>query len=98
MEEVQAGDGARLAVSGELDLATADKFAARLRALSATGSTVLLDLSGVEFMDSSGLTALVATIAEAREADRHIEVAPELGRQVTRLLEITGTASFLAAA
>jgi anti-sigma B factor antagonist len=45
-------------VGGEVDLATAPDLLELLDTL--TGS-VVVDLSGVEFLDSSGLSALVAT-------------------------------------
>ena len=98
MQEVHARDATRLAVSGELDLATAEEFAERVRQLSAAGATVLLDLSAVAFMDSSGLNALVNTIREARGADRPIELESELAPQVKRLLELTRVDEFLFAA
>lgn len=95
--EVQANDGSRLAVTGELDLATADQFAQTLRRLSASRSNVLLDLSRVQFMDSSGLNALVNVVTDARRANRRIELRPELAPQVKRLLELTGLAPVLSA-
>ena len=55
----------------------------------------LTDLSGVEFMDSVGLTALVGTITEARRADQEIDVAPQLAPQVARLVQITGVTPIL---
>src|SRR5436190_1796043 len=54
-------DVAVLSVAGELDIASAgavQRDATRL--LQANGPDLVIDLSGVTFMDSSGLAALVA--------------------------------------
>jgi anti-sigma B factor antagonist len=49
-----------LAVSGELDLATAPSLRERLGAAVDSGTTrIVLDLSAVTFMDSIGLAAIV---------------------------------------
>ena len=46
---------------GEIDLATADPFEERATeaVMEAAGSSVLMDLSGVTFMDSTGLHLIV---------------------------------------
>jgi anti-sigma B factor antagonist len=46
-----------VALSGELDAATSDGLADAL--LQTAGSTVVVDLSGLTFMDSSGIGTLV---------------------------------------
>lgn len=55
MEERRNGDRTVLAVLGELDLATVDGVRARLDALRAERRPVVLDLDGLEFMDSTGI-------------------------------------------
>lgn len=76
-------------VTGELDVASAEAFAERLRDLTVDGATVLLDLSGVRFMDSTGLQALVTAIQNARRAGRRLDVRPDLTPQVKRLIQLT---------
>jgi anti-sigma B factor antagonist len=50
----------RLAVGGEIDVNTADRFERALReAVFEAGSTVALDLSLVPFMGKAGISALV---------------------------------------
>ena len=56
----------RLAVRGELDLATADAVADRLRALRERGETVLLDLDELSFMDAAGLRVVLSAADDAR--------------------------------
>jgi anti-sigma B factor antagonist len=83
------GEGATvLRVAGQLDLATADDLADRLRdVLDARTGSIVLDLSGVDFIDSSGLSVLLGAV------DRHpgrIRLGPA-SRRVDRLLEVSGT-------
>ena len=59
-------DGATtvLRLAGELDLATADLLRERVRALLGHGSSLdklVLDLAGLEFLDVTGLGALLET-------------------------------------
>ena len=52
-------------VSGEIDMSTVDEFHAALRERTAARpDRVLLDMSGVTFMDSLGLRALIAASNE----------------------------------
>jgi anti-sigma B factor antagonist len=83
------GEGATvLRVAGQLDLATADDLADRLRdVLDARTGSIVLDLSGVDFIDTSGLSVLLGAV------DRHpgrIRLGPA-SRRVDRLLEVSGT-------
>ena len=57
-----------IALIGEMDIANAPEFAARIAGLGATGSDrVVIDLSALTFLDSSGINALVSA-AKAIEA------------------------------
>ena len=57
--EVRIVGDARVAVVGELDMATAPQLTDVIEALASTGPPrVVVDLSGVSFMDSSGIGAL----------------------------------------
>jgi len=80
---------ALLSVAGEIDLATAEAFRDQLRRLIAEAhSPALVDLSGVTFMDSSGVDALAS--ARRRAGDAGVElilVAPS--PPVRRVLELT---------
>jgi anti-sigma B factor antagonist len=73
---------------GELDAYTVAQFREALGELS-TKPRLVIDLSGVPFMDSAGLGALIGGIRRAREAGGDVAVAcsrPTL----TRLLHTTG--------
>jgi anti-sigma B factor antagonist len=66
LEERRTGVRTVLALHGELDLATVDPVRARLDALQAERRAVVLDLDGLEFMDSTGIR-LVLQAAQDRE-------------------------------
>jgi anti-anti-sigma factor len=74
--EVIAGDDATvIAVAGEVDMATAPQLAQCLR--EHADQHVVLDLSRVSFLDSSGLNVLVTAYREAREAGRTLRTSKE---------------------
>ncbi|MGW6570132.1 STAS domain-containing protein [Streptomyces sp. NPDC054975] len=90
--EVEIRDDATavLSVGGELDMETATMLHHHLANQFLHGRRhLVLDLSGLSFMDSSGLNVLIRAARDAREAqgDLHL-VAPTPA--VRRILEITG--------
>jgi anti-sigma B factor antagonist len=77
-----------LIVSGELDLASAEQLETQLKQLETSEPDVLvLDLRELEFMDSTGLRAVIAADARARERGGRLVVvrAPEEVDRVFRL-------------
>ena len=48
-----------LVIAGDLDLATVASFRARVRAVAGQRDTLILDLSGLRYTDSSGIHALL---------------------------------------
>jgi anti-anti-sigma factor len=86
----------RIALIGELDLAVADQLSARLEQLSRDGVPARLDLSRLEFMDSSGIrTLLKAMLDGSRDGDRLVEVDRMLGHQVQTVIDLAGVAPIL---
>jgi len=84
-----AGSQVVVAVAGELDIATADRFAAGIREQLAA-RPVLLDLHGLSFMDSSGVKALDGLIGEAAREGWSLNLSRHLHDNVRKLLRITG--------
>jgi anti-sigma B factor antagonist len=81
---------ATVEIAGELDMATAPLVDEQTKQLQRQGAAkVCLDTSGVEFIDSSGLLALVAL---ADEVDRMGAILRPTGASnaVRRVVEITG--------
>jgi anti-sigma B factor antagonist len=79
-----------LAVDGELDVYTCGQLRDALVALTAAGHhRIALDLSALDFCDSSGLGVLVGAVKRARDHDGGLSIyaAPE---HFLRMLRITG--------
>ncbi len=89
IHEVDDGEWVTLRVTGELDLGSAPLLEQRLAHLRAEEQPVRLDLSGLGFIDSSGLHLLIGAVTHARAEGRQFEVDPELSPQVERILRLT---------
>jgi anti-sigma B factor antagonist len=85
-------DGVRLLeVFGELDLATAPRLCAMLDAARAERALrIVVDLTGVDFCDSTGLRALMGASTELRHAGGRLAVAVLPDGTVARLFDVTG--------
>src|SRR5215210_2677850 len=85
-------DGVRLLeVFGELDLATAPRLCALLDAARIHRvRRVVVDLTGVDFCDSTGLRALLGASTEMRVAGGRLAVSCLPGGAVARLFEMVG--------
>lgn len=83
--------GATIELGGELDSATYPLLVERFDELVAAGERgqVLLDLTGVTFIDSAGMRAIIVIERSAQEHDVALAVRPPAG-PVSELLEITG--------
>jgi anti-anti-sigma factor len=93
VDTTTGAEGTTVAVRGEVDAHTADALRQHLEGVAA-GTPVLLDLSGVGFMDSSGLRVLIAAKRRASEAGGDLRVVAA-SRPLTRLFEIAGVADHL---
>lgn len=90
--EVAAQSGAGRVVirlAGELDLVVAELVAQRLEHAVTTAHLVVLDLRGLSFIDSSGLSALTRAGAHARDSGCRL-VLVRGSVQVDQLLRVTG--------
>ena len=80
-----------LVLRGEIDLASAPRLQLALaNTFAADPSRIVVDLAGVEFIDSTGLKCLIE--ARERAADRSSLVLRHVPAQPRRLLELTGLA------
>ena len=84
-----------VAINGEVDVAAVPALERALEAaIETTADGFVVDLSGVEFMDSSGLLAMLnARGLLAREARALAVVCP--GGPVRHLLEVAGVSELL---
>ena len=79
-----------LAVTGEIDLAVAPRFAQELESLvGGAGGTGIVDLSGVAFIDSSGIRELLEAQRAARAAGGELLLANP-SPPCRHVLEISG--------
>jgi anti-sigma B factor antagonist len=79
-----------LALSGELDLATAPALRASLdKAVESGGADLWIDLSEVTFMDSTGLLALLATRRRLRASSTSLAIICPEG-PVRRVFTVAG--------
>ena len=77
-------------LSGSLDIATSPTVRASLMDASARGDhRLIVDLTNVDFLDSTGLGALIGAQRRAKEFDGEVRLVVKEG-QIVRLLRITG--------
>ncbi|GAA3876288.1 STAS domain-containing protein [Streptomyces sedi] len=82
-----------IAPAGELDHHSAEKLRTALHECTAAGEArIVVDCSGLEFCDSTGLNVLLATRVEAEEAGGAVHLA-EMPPIVARIMEITGASA-----
>jgi anti-sigma B factor antagonist len=76
-----------VALRGELDVADAASTAAALVAVTARAPEIIVDLAGLEFIDTSGVAALVLARVQARRAGGDLVLAAPQD-QVLRVLAV----------
>lgn len=82
IHESLVGSCTRLSLTGELDLLSTPVLDNRLASLRAARSPVCLDLSKLDFIDSTGLHLLVRTVGEARLKGWQLQIDPEVSPPV----------------
>jgi len=78
-------DGVRLCAIGELDMESAPVFAGALEAMVATVDEVVVDLSQVTFMDSTGLKVLCMA---AEQAPVRLVAVPDRLRRIISMASL----------
>jgi anti-sigma B factor antagonist len=95
VETQTTGRAVTVTASGELDLVSSPTLEEALERVGDTDvDLVLLDLRGLEFMDSTGLHVLIKAHQRLQERGRQFAVIKG-GVQVERLLSLTGVAELL---
>lgn len=90
--DVATVDGAvLLTCRGELDVTTAPRLSVAIRRAVEKGTArLILDVSALEYMDSSGLTAVLNGREAAAEAGGRLAIACRPDARVRRLFTLTG--------
>jgi anti-sigma B factor antagonist len=88
------GDHNVMSVTGEIDLYTAPKLHAELFGALAAEAPVRLvvDMSGVEFCDSTGMNVLLAAHRQAQERGGDLQIAAPRPA-IRKVLQVTGLES-----
>jgi anti-anti-sigma factor len=94
-ERFERDESLRLMLIGELDVAVIAHLSMRLRALRDEGYRVRLDLSRLEFIDSSGIQEIIRAVSEARRDHWELEVDGPMTDQVARTVDLVGARAFL---
>jgi anti-sigma B factor antagonist len=91
---VSTEDGVRVvAVSGELDLDTMGELNEAL-AVGNGFATTVVDLRGVTFVDSSGVSGILAAARRARDVGERMVCVPG-PQQIQRVFQLTGVDTVL---
>lgn len=88
--EALSAERALVRVGGEVDLATAPELAAALeQALAGDRRTIVLDLTDVEFIDTSGVGVMLEARRQIRDENAELTVVAPPDSPARRLLELT---------
>lgn len=91
----RTGESARLRLTGELDLSSAEVLAEAVTGVESGGcDPIVIDLAGVSFLDCSGLAVLLGAFNRALRDDRKV-VLLNPRPSVRRILVLTGCAHML---
>jgi anti-sigma B factor antagonist len=89
-----SASGRRLEVAGELDLAASSDLCAALTDFVDGGSDVMIDLSGVTFIDSTALAVLVRAHTDSVAAGGRL-IVTNPSPVVVRVLHLVGLITML---
>ena len=91
----EADKTVEITVNGEIDAYTAPKLRETLFPLSEeNGVQMIVDLTGVSYMDSTGLGVFVGVFKNVRANDGHFKIVG-LSERLQRLFEITGLSDII---
>jgi anti-sigma B factor antagonist len=87
-------DRVRVALVGECDLHVREELIATLLAAVGRAPVVVVDVAGLDFLDSSGVHGLVVAHRAAKESGRKLFVVNP-GGAVAAVLDLTGVGALL---
>jgi anti-anti-sigma factor len=86
--EIKRKGAGRFAIGGELDISNADEAREIMEAELEGGSALVIDLSGLTFMDSQGLRLFLQLVKRAQQIGLSPVVLMDPTDEVRRVLEI----------
>lgn len=87
VQQTTEGKRLRVALLGEMDLANAECAGSVLREALGSGKSVVVDLTKLEFLDSTGVALLIEAMGTGGE---RLSFLPSEHAAVQRLLSLTG--------
>jgi anti-sigma B factor antagonist len=85
-----------LSLFGELDVGRREQFQVGLRQARDSGSDgLVIDLSGLTFIDSTGLGLIISAWSDSKREGSSFEMVPGSADQVRRTLALTGIDKFI---
>jgi anti-anti-sigma factor len=85
------GDALVVRASGDLDLSVAEEFEHELRrAIATDASAVFLDLGKLEFIDSTGLRALIMAAKQSSMNGDNLHILRSVSPAVERAFQVAG--------
>ena len=96
IDTIRGEDGLCFRLSGELDVGSVDKLEEAIRVAEKSDERmIVVDLSDLEFIDSTGLSALLKAKLRSRQNGQRVTVMPSKHDAVTRLFALTCTGEIL---
>jgi anti-sigma B factor antagonist len=84
---VEEGDIVVVTLKGDIDLEHSNRMRQCLLDILADAQAVIVDLGGIEMIDSSGIASLLEGFQEARKKGKHFVLA-QVGEPVMRVLKL----------
>lgn len=85
----EGGAWAIVSVRGEIDVSTAGSLEEAVRNCLASSGRVIIDLSGVQFMDSTGLNVLIRAQSSSNDDPSEVLRLAGVPDRVSKLLRLT---------
>jgi anti-anti-sigma factor len=95
IHESQMSGFLRLSLTGELDLVAAPVLEDRLTRLRARKSPVRLDLSKLEFIDSTGIRLLLQSVGDARTKGWEFQIERDVAPRVMSVFRLVHMERFI---
>ena len=90
-----SADGLTLTVKGEVDIVGIEDLREQLPPEATAGTDVLLDLSGVTLLDSTGLAGLLALARDVHQGGGTLETITPHGSEGRLVIDMAGVGELL---
>lgn len=90
LKEEYSANGARVHVSGEIDIYTAQQFKEKLyKVVDSSSGDISVDCGSLKYIDSTGLGIFVGALKKTKQAGRDIHIE-NIKENIKKLFVITG--------